>query len=402
MVVASPESLAPTPPREAGRQRAAAVAFERVAKSYGTIEVLRNISLLVPPGAFTVLYGPPASGKSILMRILMGLETPTAGRVFLRDQDVTAVASAERNIGYIPQSFALYPHYSVRENIAYPLKLSGVSERDAGPVVDHAAEMLRITDLLTKRPDQLSGGQKQRVAIARGLAKQTDIFLFDDPLAGLDFKLREQLVEDLRELQQEWRATFLYATSDAIEALTLADQLAVLDDGVIVEEGPPEEIYRNPSHQRSMALVGFPPANFLPGRIEAMADGAICRTQLFALPVRLSDGGDGSDVIVGIRPEAVVIEEDSQSAHEQPAKLRIEGRINLREDLGGEEIVYVDCGGFSLTLVDRHHRQRDDLDARVIVGISPGDVLVFDAASGSRLGHGIAGAATSATTRSNR
>jgi len=368
------------------------LAFHNVAKRYGRVDVLHDVSLAVAPGDFAVIYGPPASGKSVLMRLLMGLEQPDAGRIMLRGQDVVAVSAADRNIGYVPQSFALYPHYSVHDNIAYPLQLMGVPAAEAEPVVRRAAEMLRIPDLLGKRPDQLSGGQKQRVAIARGIAKQTDVFVLDDPLAGLDFKLREQLVEDLRELQAETRATFLYTTSDVVEAMTLADTLAVLDDGRIVEAGAPSRLYAEPGMARTMALVGFPPANFLEAAVEHRDGGDWCRTELFETPVAVAAAPAGP-VTVGIRPEHLrLIPAAEANPHPDGAAsangvVRLPARVVLREDLGGEEIVYVETGGHTLTAVDRHTLRAGDL-GDVIVELRPGDLALFDDASGARIGSG--------------
>ena len=364
--------------------------FERAAKRYGRIDVLNDVSLAVMPGDFAVIYGPPASGKSVLMRLLMGLEQADSGRVLLRGQDVTAVSAADRNIGYVPQSFALYPHYSVHDNIAYPLQLMGVGAAEAEPVVRRAAEMLRIPDLLGKRPDQLSGGQKQRVAIARGIAKQTDVFVLDDPLAGLDFKLREQLVEDLRALQAETRATFLYTTSDVVEAMTLADTLAVLDGGRIIESGVPSRLYAEPRVARTMALVGFPPANFLDAVVERRADGAWCRTQLFETPVTVASIPAGS-VTVGLRPEHLRLVPAARPVSNGVAAgnglVRMQARVVLREDLGGEEIVYVEIAGQTLTAVDRHTLRAGDL-REVMVELRPEDLALFDDASGERIGSG--------------
>ena len=369
------------------------VEFRGVAKRYRANEVLTGVDLAVEPGGFTVVYGPPAAGKSVLMRLLMGLEQPTAGQVWLRGEDVTRVPAAERNIGYVPQSFALYPHLSVHDNIAYPLKLAGMKKAEREPIVRHAAEMLRIGDLLGKRPDQLSGGQKQRVASARGIAKQTDVYVLDDPLAGLDFKLREQLVEDLRQLQQETRATFLYTTSDAIEALTLADRLAVLDGGTIVEAGEPVRLYADPRRARAMALVGFPPANFLSGTVERRDGGEWCRTALLEFPVEPDPGGaaPSGPVTVGLRPESLVIGDaggDGQASGAPSDRIRLAARVVLREDLGGEEIVYLDCNGTALTGVDRHHARGGHLDERTTVTIRPRDLLLFQAATGERIGRG--------------
>ena len=363
--------------------------FQSIAKRYGRVEVLGDVSLAVAPGDFAVIYGPPASGKSVLMRLLMGLEQPDAGRIVLRGQDVAAVAAADRNIGYVPQSFALYPHISVHDNIAYPLHLMGVGNDEAEPIVRHAAEMLRISDLLGKRPDQLSGGQKQRVAIARGIAKRTDLFVLDDPLAGLDFKLREQLVEDLRHLQAETRATFLYTTSDVVEAMTLADTLAVLDGGRVVEVGPPATLYDHPQRSRTMGLVGFPPANFLDATVERRGDGAWCRTALFDAPVEIPRATADGAVTVGIRPEhlLLVLPATSGNRAANGDVVRMAGRIVLREDLGGEEIVYVEAAGQTLTAVDRHTLPTGEV-GEVTVELRPETLALFRSATGERIGSG--------------
>ncbi|MGI9252596.1 MAG: ABC transporter ATP-binding protein, partial [Thermomicrobiales bacterium] len=305
--------------------------------------------------------------------------------VQLRGQDVTQSNAADRNIGYVPQSFALYPHISVRDNIAYPLKLAGVDAVTAKPIVDHAAEMLRITEHLDKRPDQLSGGQKQRVAIARGIAKQSDIYVLDDPLAGLDFKLREQLVEDLRTLKQETRATFLYTTSDIVEAMTLADTLSVLDRGIIVEAGNPTGLYDAPSNMRTMALVGFPPANFLLGSIRNHNGQTLCETTLFEINVELTQPIDGQ-VVIGIRPERVRVTRGEGAGL---GGVAVPARILLREDLGGEEIVYLESGGQTLTSVDRHTLGDHDLP-NVTVHIHPADLALFEPRGGARVGRGAA------------
>jgi ABC-type sugar transport system ATPase subunit len=368
--------------------------FQQVAKRYGRTEVLHDVSLAIAGGDFAVIYGPPASGKSVLMRLLMGLEEPSGGRIVLRGQDVAGISAADRNIGYVPQSFALYPHVSVRDNIAYPLHLMRVPAAEAEPVVARAAEMLRISDLLDKRPDQLSGGQKQRVAIARGIAKQTDLFVLDDPLAGLDFKLREQLVEDLRELQAGTRATFLYTTSDIVEAMTLADTLAVLSEGRIVEEGRPTALYANPQRAQTMGLVGFPPANFLDAVIERRPDGAWCRTPLFAAPVEVV-GVPERPVRVGIRPEHVEIVPGRVAGGNGDGgdgPVQLQARVVLREDLGGEEIVYVETADGTLTAVDRHTLGGNEL-GEVTVELRPECLALFDTATGERIGRGRAAGA---------
>ena len=367
--------------------------LENISKTYGGTAVLTDLNFSAIAGNLTVVYGPPASGKSVLVRVLTGLEQPDSGRIMLRGQDVTHEAPAERNIGYVPQSFALYPHLSVRANIAYPLDLAHVPASESREVVARAAAMLKIEEHLDKKPDQLSGGQKQRVAIARGIAKRTDFFILDDPLAGLDFKLREQLVDDLRGLNTATDASILYVTSDVIEAMTLADELAVLAAGTVLEHGVPETLYREPHTMGTMALVGFPPANFVRGSLENRDGENLCTTSLFAFPADISSasalGSQPRDVMVGFRPERIDLSQSDGDPNGTDGRtLQFPASIMLREDLGGEDIVYLAASGESLTLVDRDHERGDDLDQVVMVSIFPHNLVLFDAATGERVGRG--------------
>jgi ABC-type sugar transport system ATPase subunit len=365
--------------------------MEEIAKSYNGTPVLRDLTLEAAEGDLTVVYGPPGSGKSVLMRVLTGLEEPDAGQIFLRGEDVTHVPPADRNIGYVPQSFALYPHLSVRANIAYPLDLAAVPTAQSREVVAAAAAMLKIEEHLDKKPDQLSGGQKQRVAIARGIAKRTDVFVLDDPLAGLDFKLREQLVDDLRVMKSATGASILYVTSDVVEAMTLADEMAVLSAGTIIEAGSPERLYRAPSRAGTMVLVGFPPANFLPGSLERRGSATWCRTPLFSFVAELPGvpAHDRDDVLVGVRPESLHLTHRPTGGNGQDRRsIQFPAQVMLREDLGGEDVVYLDANAISLTMVDREHDRDHDLDVTVTVTIAPNHLALFDAATGAALGHG--------------
>jgi ABC-type sugar transport system ATPase subunit len=364
--------------------------MEGIVKAYGATPVLTDVTLAARTGELTVVYGPPAAGKSVLVRVLTGLEAPDAGRIILRERDVTHEPPAERNIGYVPQSFALYPHLSVRANIAYPLDLAGAPASETREVVADAAAMLAIEEHLDKTPDQLSGGQKQRVAIARGIAKRTDFFVLDDPLAGLDFKLREQLVDDLRGLKSVTGASVLYVTSDVIEAMTLADEMAVLSAGTIIESGQPETLYREPRSVRTMALVGFPPANFLRGSIARRDGQSVCTTDLFSFPVEGAVAADARprDILVGIRPEQLHLSHRTGDIGGDGRALQFMATVILREDLGGEDIVYLRAGSEALTMVDRDHYRGDDLDQHVTMAVFPHHLAMFDAATGAFIGRG--------------
>jgi ABC-type sugar transport system ATPase subunit len=369
--------------------------MEQISKRYGRTLVLSDLSFTAATGDLTVVYGPPAAGKSVLVRVLTGLEKPDSGRIILRGQDVTALPPADRNIGYVPQSFALYPHLSVRGNIAYPLDLAGVPAAESRDVVLNAAHMLKIEEHLDKTPDQLSGGQKQRVAIARGIAKRTDFFILDDPLAGLDFKLREQLVDDLRGLKSGTGASVLYVTSDVIEAMTLADELSVLADGAIIESGTPERLYRQPQHAQTLALVGFPPVNILRGSLRGERSEVRCETALFSVLVEARAAASSGEVFVGIRPEHIRFAHRPETQEIITHPLQFDATVALREDLGGEDIVYLTAQGVALTMVDRDHDRRADIDQRVTISIAPRRLLLFDAATGAYLGHGAAHAGES-------
>ena len=361
----------------------ALLAFEGLRKTYGRTVALDGLDLAIDAGSFTVLCGPPRSGKSVLMRILVGLERPDAGRLGIDGIDITNVPPGRRRLSYVPQSFALYPHMTVHDNIAYPMRLQGAAVRDVQHQVDRAAQILNITHLLQKRPDQLSGGEKQRTAVARGLVKDADVFILDDPLVGLDFKLRERLMDDLRTMQKELQATFFYATADSLEALTMADSLAVIEAGRILQHGETEAVYDRPAHQKAMQIVGFPRCNFLDGR---MTEAGGCETPAFTFPVEADGDADASanGVQVGIRPEAITVTETAMPGHVSGV-----GRVRLVEDLGAETVVYFEVG--SDMLVTCHPADTPlplGYDDAIPFAVDPASLVVFDGQTGRRLGRG--------------
>ena len=354
------------------------IRFEGISKSYRGTIALDRIDLDVEPSSLTVFCGPPGSGKSVLMRILIGLEAPSAGRILADGQDITLLTAAERSIGYVPQSFALFPHMSVFDNIAYPMALQGVPRAEIVTRVDQAASMLRIRPLLPKRPSQLSGGEKQRAAIARGILKNADIFILDDPLVGLDFKLRESLMEDLKDMRSEIGATFLYVTADPLEALTMAENLVVMDRGRLVEAGPVDAVYYDPTRLRTAELVGFPRCNILSGRLDT--SNAICTTALGPLRVSLEDGAAPAETVVAIRPE------DIAPASSDAAPLGV-GEVTLVENLGSEAIVYIRFEEATLvTTIPARAAAHVDLGDSFPFVIRPGGPILFERESGRRIG----------------
>lgn len=372
---------------------AAAISFAGVTRCYGAVAALEGVDLDVAAGRVTGLCGPPGCGKSVLLRLLVGLEAPDAGRILIGGRDVTRLAPGERPVGYVPQSFALYPHLSVFDNVAYPLALRRVAREEVRRRVERVAGLLGLDGLLGKRPAELSGGQKQRTALARGLVREAAVYVLDDPLVGLDFKLRERLVDDLRRLRAEVEAAFLYATSDPLEALAIADDVAVLDGGRVVEHAPADALYHAPRRLRSAELVGFPRCNVVPGRLGP--DGR-CETALGAFSVA-SDGAaslDAGEVAVAVRPEHLQLADGAV-----PGLLSVSGIVRLVEDLGAEVLVHFDLPGQGsgaaddtgalVTVIAAAAMPRGGLgpDAPLRLTLRPSDLAVFGP-SGARLGQG--------------
>ena len=364
------------------------LSFQDVTKRYGETVALDGLSLDVAPKSFTVISGPPKSGKSVLFRLLVGLENPDSGRIMLDGRDISADAPADRPVGYVPQNFALYPHQTVAQNMGYPLTLAKFDKAEIEKRVDRTAGILSITHLLKKTPDQLSGGEKQRVAVARGLLKDASIFVLDDPLVGLDYKLRERLMDELKSLRDELDATFVYATSDSLEALTMAQNLAVIDEGRIIQHGVADEVYHQPSHYRTLDLIGFPHANLFEGAIEA---GRVNAGPLHFLAP--PGAGHEARIKAGLRPEHVHLDADATNTPgaAQPATgaITLPARVTLVENLGGEAVVYLDCGGHPLTAaMALYDSPPPAIESAVTVTIDPAKILLFDAATGDRLKSG--------------
>jgi ABC-type sugar transport system ATPase subunit len=359
-----------------------AVEFQNISKQFRNITIAQDMDLKIRDKSFSVIFGAPGGGKSTLLRLITGLEKPDQGEIRLRGEDMTTASPGDRNIGYVPQSFALYPHQSVFDNIAYPLKLMGVKPTDYTPIVERTAEQLQIAHLLKKRPDQCSGGEKQRVAIARGIVKNTKIFILDDPLTGLDFKLRERLFDDLREMKEDLAATFIYTTSDPLEALMLAEDVHIFDAGQIVETGPLDQLYYDPAHARTAELLGFPKTNMIDGQLNTTGDQ--CQTELFSFPMQiLTEAPSGTDVRVAIRPQHIQINpQQTDNLMTTPAE------ITLVEDLGGELHIYLEAAGIEIETVHAHS-QTEPTEGPAEIGIHPEYFRVYAAHSNQLIGKGV-------------
>ncbi len=324
-----------------------ALTFDKLRKSYGDNAVIREFDATVPDQEFLVLLGPSGCGKSTMLRMIAGLTDVTGGRVLFDDEDVTSLSPKDRNIAFVFQSYALYPHQTVRANIAFPLlmdrfrwwhhlPLVGMVTRRAAlrdpelrRRVEEVAETLELTSYLDRRPKALSGGQRQRVAVARALVREPSVYLLDEPLSNLDAKLRTQMRAEITALYQRVRKTFVYVTHDQVEAMTMGTRIMVLNDGVVQQYGTPAEIYERPANTFVAGFIGAPPMNLIGVRREGDTVTMAGRS------VQLPDAPDG-DSTVGVRPETLTLLPQGQG--------RIEARVAVVEHLGAESVVGLQLG----------------------------------------------------------
>ena len=315
------------------------VVLENLSKHYGEVKAVNNINLKIEDRELLTLLGPSGSGKTTTMRLIAGLETPTAGRVFIGDIVVNDLPPRERDIAMVFQSYALYPHMTVYENIAFPLKMRKVTKGDIDAKVKKAAELLGISHLLQRKPKQLSGGEQQRVALGRAIVREPKVFLMDEPLSNLDAKLRLYMRAELKALQKRLGITTIYVTHDQVEAMTMADRIALMDKGLLLQVGSPDDIYSHPATEFVGGFIGSPPMNFLDCSIVQRGD----RLYLDAGSVHLDatewkdiikERASGSEVVLGIRPEDVSIQHGGTDNG-------IVGEVYVIEPLGSELIVNI-------------------------------------------------------------
>ena len=347
----------------------AAVTWAGIRKDYGDVSALRGIDLEVADGELVAFVGPSGSGKTTLLRVTAGLELPTAGTVAIGGRDVTRLPPGRRKVGMVFQSYALFPHMTVAENIGIGLEAREVPKDERGRRVAEAARVVGCADLLERRPHELSGGERQRVALARALVRDPDVSLLDEPLSNLDAQLRVQMRAELKELHGRLGTTMVYVTHDQVEALTLGDRLVVLNAGTIQQVGTPQDVFWRPANTFVAGFIGSPPMNLL----EATIDGA----ELIAGPLRVrldSTPPRSGHVRVGIRPEHVQMSKDGGAA----------SRVRLVEPLGTEVYVRLMLGEDEI--VARAGAGREpDLGQEVGVAVDPGDLHLFDADSGARI-----------------
>ena len=351
----------------------ASVELQSVVKKFGAVEVIRGLDLSVPDGSFTALLGASGCGKSTLLRMIAGLEETTGGAIRIGDRDVTHEAPAKRGVAMVFQSYALYPHLTVEQNISFSLSLARAPKSEQKAAALKVAKLLQLDQLLDRRPAQLSGGQRQRVAIGRALVRDPKVFLFDEPLSNLDALLRVQMRLELAKLHQELGTTMIYVTHDQVEAMTLADQIVVLDRGVIQQVGSPLTLYNQPVNRFVAGFIGSPSMNFVAAEASGGADGirvALRGGGTLTLPPRALRGGGGT-VEIGIRPEHVRILPQGQG--DMP------GTASVVEQLGNTSYVYLDTPGGQM-IVEADPGVPLSPGDKVGLGFDPARIHVFDTA----------------------
>jgi multiple sugar transport system ATP-binding protein len=357
----------------------AAISIHGLRKSYGDVEVLRGIDLDVGAGEFVVLVGPSGCGKSTLLRLIAGLETATAGEIRIDGKVVNELAPKDRDLAMVFQSYALYPHMSVRDNMSFSLKLRGVPRERIEAAVRTASETLGIQDLLERKPRALSGGQKQRVAMGRAMVRSPKAFLFDEPLSNLDARLREQMRYEIRKLQRQLGTTSIYVTHDQIEAMTMADRIVAMNEGVIQQVGTPAELYDDPANVFVGGFIGSPAMNYLRATLAdaeqaGMVDVMMGTTPLARVPRPAASRGAES-VTVGLRPERIAM---------GPPAGGIAAQIELLEPTGLGVVLHLALSGQRLTVFTAG-RPQATLNEWVGLRVAAADILLFDASTGVRL-----------------
>ncbi len=349
----------------------ASLSIENVKKSFGATPILHGVSIQISDGAFVVLVGPSGCGKSTLLRMIAGLEEITAGEIRIGSRVVNRVPPKERNIAMVFQSYALYPHMTVEQNMAFSLRLKGAPSEEKKAKVERAAGILSLQELLHRYPKELSGGQRQRVAMGRAIVRDPSVFLFDEPLSNLDAKLRVQMRGEIKSLHQRMETTTVYVTHDQIEAMTMADQIVVMNQGKIEQIGAPLELYDRPANLFVAGFIGSPAMNFIAGTVREdgfkTADG-------FLLPLDANVAAHiGNSAIYGIRPEHLALD-----------RAGLPFAVELVEPTGSETQVQGKLGEQPFSGV---FRERIDTKPGAMIHVSPqpGAIHLFDAKSSRRL-----------------
>jgi len=347
----------------------AEVALRGVRKSFGSTAVVHGVDFGIEDGEFCVLVGPSGCGKSTLLRMIAGLEEITDGEIAIGGRVVNNVPPKERDIAMVFQNYALYPHMSVRDNMAFSLKLANIAREEMDRRVGDAAAILGLNEYLDRYPRQLSGGQRQRVAMGRAIVRKPQVFLFDEPLSNLDAKLRVQMRTEIKELHQRLKTTSVYVTHDQIEAMTMADKIVVMNAGKVEQIGSPLALYDNPANLFVAGFIGSPAMNFMPGKFSA---GRISLGAGIEVPVAVKTAiADNRDLILGVRPEHLAVSADGVPAE-----------VVVVEPTGADTQIYCKLAGTDVSAVVR---ERHEFHPGEKIRLAPQATFLFDPATGARL-----------------
>jgi multiple sugar transport system ATP-binding protein len=356
----------------------ARVSIKNVTKVFKGAPAVKDVSLDIGDGEFLVLLGPSGCGKSTTLRMVAGLERPTSGDIYIGDTLVNDVHPKDRDVAMVFQSYALYPHMTVHDNLAFPLKMRGYPKEEIEKTVGRAAEILEISDFLNRRPKELSGGQRQRVALGRAIVRNPKVFLMDEPLSNLDAKLRVQTRIELKNLQKKIGTTTIYVTHDQAEAMTLADRVAIMKQGVIQQVAPPTDVYAHPANRFVAGFVGSPTMNFVDGTIKTSDSEAVFQSDEFSFPVhptvaRAVPSGASKKVTYGIRAEDILVDKT-------PREGSIQVSVFGSELMGSEQFVHGRNG--KLTIIARAPMDfQAAIGSPVWMGLTSANAHLFDAAT---------------------
>jgi lactose/L-arabinose transport system ATP-binding protein len=342
------------------------VTLDKVTKRYGDVQVIHGVDLKIEDGEFCVFVGPSGCGKSTLLRMVAGLEETTGGSIRIGARDVTKADPSERGVAMVFQTYALYPHMTVAENMGFGLKMTGHPKADIDRKVKEASRILKLDDYLARKPKALSGGQRQRVAIGRAIVRGPEVFLFDEPLSNLDAELRVEMRVEIARLHREIGATMIYVTHDQVEAMTLADKIVVLRAGRVEQVGRPLDLYNDPDNKFVAGFIGSPAMNFVSGTVERQGwVGAKGLSQPLATSIVLPAAG--AAVSIGLRPQHLKID-PAGTTH----------RVELTEALGGVSYVHLTAPSGEKLIVERHDQLSLEPGAMVGVGFDAKDAMLFD------------------------
>ncbi len=326
-----------------------ALTINNICKSYGSLEILKGINLKIQAGEFLILVGPSGCGKSTLLNLIAGLDEITSGEIQIGERVVNNLPPKDRDIAMVFQSYALYPNMNIRRNISFGLEIRKTPKKEQDKIVNEVSSLLQIEDLLDRKPAQLSGGQRQRVAMGRALARKPSLYLFDEPLSNLDAKLRVDMRTEIKLLHQRLKTTIVYVTHDQIEAMTLADKIAVMKGGIVQQFGSPRELYDDPANMFVAGFMGSPSMNFIPCKVVNMGNETGVEIDggagSFRLPVKSDQfkSSEGQEVMLGVRPEKVTHKIESHL--EDPNFHLAKCKVSIKESTGPDTNIFIHMNG---------------------------------------------------------